>query len=221
MTPIRGFVFDLDGVIVDTAKYHYLAWKRLAAGLGFHLSEQHNERLKGVSRTASLEIVLGIGGVVAGDADKLRYAAQKNAWYLESVAQMSADEILPGTEPFIRAARRAGLRIALASASKNSTTILHALGITGLFDAVVDGNQVSHAKPDPEVFLKAAEALNLQSADCVVFEDAEAGVAGARAAGMRCVGIGRPALLARADIVLRGFAGVTPDTILQQFALPQ
>jgi beta-phosphoglucomutase len=215
---IRGFVFDLDGVIVDTAKYHYLGWKRLADSLGFELTPQHNEQLKGVSRMASLDIVLGIGGVAASDADKAHYAAQKNAWYLEYIAQMSGDEILPNAAPFIRASRAAGLRVALASASKNSMTILAALGIADLFDAIIDGTKVTHAKPDPEVFVKAARALALPPADCVVFEDAEAGVAGALAAGMRCVGIGSPARLSAADIVLRGFAGISPDTIVQQLA---
>ncbi|HMC15819.1 MAG TPA: beta-phosphoglucomutase [Albitalea sp.] len=218
MSVIRGFVFDLDGVIVDTAKYHYLGWKRLAHTLGFDLTPQHNELLKGVSRMASLDIVLSIGSVVAGDADKLRYAAQKNAWYLEYVARMSADEILPNAASFIRVSRATGLRIALASASNNSMTILAALRIADLFDAVIDGTQVTHAKPDPEVFLKAACALALPPADCVVFEDAQAGVAGAVSAGMRCVGIGKPAQLSAADIVLRGFAGVSPDMILQQLA---
>ena len=216
MNPIRAFVFDLDGVIVDTAKYHYLGWRRLANTLGFDLSEQQNELLKGVSRMASLDIVLGIGGATATPAEKERYAAQKNAWYLEYVEKMSRDEILPQVETFIRAARDQGLRISLASASKNSMTILDALGITGLFDAVIDGTKVTHAKPDPEVFLKAAQALAVTPAEGVVFEDAEAGVAAALAAGMRCVGIGRPAQLSRAHIVLRGFAGIVPDTILQQ-----
>jgi beta-phosphoglucomutase len=174
--------------------------------------------LKGVSRMASLDIVLGIGKAAATPDEKQRYAAQKNAWYLEYVATMSRDEILPQVEPFIRASRALGLRISLASASKNSMTILDALGITPLFDAVIDGTKVTHAKPDPEVFFKAAQALDVMPAECVVFEDAEAGVAAARAAGMRCVGIGSPAQLSRAQIVLRGFAGITPDTILQQLA---
>jgi len=216
MSDIRAFVFDLDGVIVDTAKYHYLGWKRLAKGLGFDLTEQQNELLKGVSRMASLDIVLGIGGVSASDAEKLLYAQQKNGWYVEYVEHMSRDEILPNVEPFIRSAKASGLRIALGSASKNSMLILDALGVTSLFDAVIDGTKVTQAKPDPEVFLKAALALGVQPAECVVFEDAEAGVAAALAAGMRCVGIGRPAQLSRADIVLRGFAGITPETIVQQ-----
>ncbi len=217
MSEIRGFVFDLDGVIVDTAKYHYQAWKRLANGLGFDLSAQQNELLKGVSRMASLDIVLGFGNVNATDAEKERYAAQKNAWYLEFVAHMTKDEILPNADSFIRAARAKGLRISLASASKNSMTILNALGIAALFDAVIDGTQVTNAKPDPEVFVKASQALDLKPSECLVFEDAEAGVAAALAAGMRCVGIGSPAQLARADIVIRGFAGMSPEAILQQF----
>jgi len=219
MSDIRGFVFDLDGVIVDTAKYHYLAWRRLATGLGFDLTEQHNELLKGVSRMASLDIILGLGSVTADAAQKEHYAAQKNAWYLEYVEHMSSDEILPNAEAFITSARAAGLRISLASASKNSMTILGALGITSLFDAVIDGTKVSNAKPDPEVFLKAAEALGLRPSECVVFEDAEAGVTAALAAGMRCVGIGRPARLPHADIVLRGFPGISPEAILKQLAV--
>ena len=218
MNEIHAFIFDLDGVIVDTAKYHYLAWRRLTQSLGFDLTLEQNERLKGVSRIASLDIILGIGGVNASAEEKTRYADQKNRWYVEYISRMSKGEILPNADFFIRWAKASGLRISLASASKNSMMILDALGITPLFDAVIDGTKVTKAKPDPEVFLKAAEALAVEPKHCVVFEDAEAGVAAAVAANMRCVGIGRPAQLLRADMVIRGFACILPETILAQFS---
>jgi len=219
MNPPCAFLFDLDGVIVDTAKYHYLAWKRLADELGFDLTPQQNERLKGVSRLASLEIVLGIGGISASAEEKECYATRKNQWYVEMLSRMSKDEILPGADRFVESARARGLKTALGSASKNSLMILNALGIVPLFDAVIDGNRVSKAKPDPEVFLKGAEMLGVRPEECVVFEDAAAGIAAARAGGIPCVGIGSPARLGQADIVLRGLAGVTPEMVLTQLAL--
>ena len=219
MNPPRAFIFDLDGVIVDTAKYHYLAWKRLANDLGFDLTPEQNERLKGVSRMASLEIILKIGGVSANPEDKERFADQKNRWYMQMISRMRRNEILPDADRFVRAAREKGLKIALGSASKNARTIVNALGIIALFDAIVDGNRATKAKPDPEVFLKAAEMLGVRPKECVVFEDAAAGIAAARAGSMPCVGIGSPARLYRADIVLRGLSGVTPEMVLTQLAL--
>jgi len=216
---IRGFIFDLDGVLVDTAQYHYQAWRRLARQLGFDLSQAQNELLKGVSRMASLDIVLGIGGVQADAVQKAAWAAQKNGWYVELISAMTPTEILPNVSAFTDAARGRGIRTAVGSASKNTPAILKGTGLAGLFDAVIDGNATSKAKPDPEVFLLAARALGLEPSRCLVFEDAEAGVEAALAAGMRVVGIGTPRSLAKADLVIRGFAGIMPDTILAQFNL--
>jgi beta-phosphoglucomutase len=198
---MRGAIFDLDGVIVDTAKYHYLAWKRLAAQLGFDFTPADNERLKGVSRMRSLEILLEVGGKSFDPVTCRTLAARKNSWYVEYIRAMDAREILPGASEYILLLRKAGVKTALASASKNAPTILERLGIFGLFDAVVDGTQVANSKPDPEAFLLAASSMGLPPRDCVVFEDAEAGVEAARRAGMGVVGIGRPERLKDADLV--------------------
>ena len=201
---MRAAIFDLDGVIVDTAKYHYLAWKRLAKELGFDFSEQDNERLKGVSRMRSLEILLGVGGLEFPYPECEAMATRKNGWYIDYIRHMEPSEIFPGAVEYIEYLRRRGVRVALASASKNAPLILDRLQIAGLFDAVVDGTKVSAAKPDPEVFLRASEELDIPACDCVVFEDAEAGIEAARRAQMRTVGVGKPANLERADMVITG-----------------
>jgi beta-phosphoglucomutase len=208
MNNIRGCIFDLDGVIVDTAKYHYLAWKRLAAELGFFFSEKDNERLKGVSRMASLEILLEVGGLTFSEEKKLSLAERKNNWYVEYISEMKEEEILPGTKTFIESARSAGLKVALGSASKNALTILNGLRLTEYFDAIIDGTKVSKAKPDPEVFLLAAGELGLPAEACVVFEDAKAGVEAAKRAGMRCIGVGTGSELCEADIQITGFENI-------------
>ncbi|WPU93005.1 beta-phosphoglucomutase [Mucilaginibacter sabulilitoris] len=213
MNNIKACIFDLDGVIVDTAVYHYKAWKRLAAGLGFDFSEHDNERLKGVSRMRSLEIVLECGGVTKTDAEKEQLAAQKNTWYTEMINQMTPAEILPGAQEFVQSCRDAGIKTALGSASKNSMTILNKLNIVNLFDAIIDGNKVSKAKPDPEVFLKGAEELSIEPQFCVVFEDAIAGVEAAKAGGMKAVGIGDANILHEADMVVSGLDKVTLEQL--------
>ena len=202
---IKACIFDLDGVIVDTAKYHYLAWKRLAADLGFEFKPEDNERLKGVSRVRSLEILLEVGGLSFSKDEKERMATNKNEWYLEFIRKMAPDEILPGVLRFLTELRLAGVKVALGSASKNAPLILQQLKITQYFDAIIDGNKVSKAKPDPEVFLKAAEELGADPVHCVVFEDAEAGVEAALCGNMRCVGVGSPIVLHKATLVISGF----------------
>jgi beta-phosphoglucomutase len=201
---MRAAIFDLDGVIVDTAKYHYLAWKRLANETGFDFTETDNERLKGVSRTRSLEILLEIGGLTLDDAAKARLAEQKNSWYVDYISHMDASELLPGAAEYLQYIRAKDVKIALGSASKNAPLILERIGISSLFDAIVDGNKVSKAKPDPEVFLRAAEELNVAPAECVVFEDAEAGIEAAHRAGMSAVGIGKADVLREAEIIIPG-----------------
>ena len=198
-------IFDLDGVIVDTATYHYKAWKRLANLLGFDFTHEQNEQLKGISRMDSLDLVLGWGNIQKSDSEKLQLAQQKNAWYLEFIGQMKADEILPGVRQFIEELKAAGIRIALGSASKNSAEILERTGISDFFDVIVDGNSVTRSKPDPEVFSRGAELLGLAPERCVVIEDAAAGIEAAHRAGMKVIGIGDPEVLKNADLVL-------PDT---------
>jgi beta-phosphoglucomutase len=210
---IRACIFDLDGVIVDTAVYHYKAWKRLANELGFDFTEENNEKLKGVSRVRSLELILEWGGVKKTEAEKEELAARKNDWYVEMISHMTPAEILPGAKEFLEACRAAGIKTALGSASKNSMTILDHIKLTGLFDAIIDGNKVTKAKPDPEVFLKGAEALKVLPADCVVFEDAIAGVEAAINGGMKVVGIGSPTVLDEADLVINGLYEMTLEKL--------
>jgi beta-phosphoglucomutase len=200
----KGALFDLDGVIVDTAKFHFLAWNRLAGELGFTFTEHHNERLKGVSRVHSLEILLEIGRISLSEEKKLLLAELKNKWYVEYISQMKQNEILSGAREYLTQLRSAGIRIALGSASKNAPMILGNLKITELFDVVVDGNITSKAKPDPEVFLLGAAKLGLLPEECIVFEDAAAGVEAGKNAGMRVVGIGNVEILKRADFVIKG-----------------
>jgi len=201
---IRGSVFDLDGVIVDTAKYHFLAWKRLADQLNIPFTGRDNERLKGVSRMDSLDIILDIGGMKLIREEKERYARLKNEWYIDYISRMTPDEILPGSIEFIEELKSAGIKTALGSASKNTPMILERLGMEDLFDAVADGNIVRKTKPDPEVFLVAARMIDIKPAHCVVFEDAVAGVEAAHQAGMLCVGVGSEEVLKRADYIIPG-----------------
>ena len=204
MNSIKACIFDLDGVIVDTAVYHYKAWKRLANSLGFDFTEEQNEKLKGVSRVRSLELILQWGGITKTAAEQEVLATEKNTWYVEMISHMKPDEILPGAKEFVQACRDAGIKTALGSASKNSMMILEKIGMVDLFDAIIDGNKVSKAKPDPEVFLKGAEAVGVAPADCVVFEDAIAGIEAAIAGGMKAVGIGSPDVLTEANLVISG-----------------
>lgn len=206
---IKACLFDLDGVIVDTAKYHFIAWREIARELGFEFTEVHNERLKGVSRMRSLEILLEVGGITLDQQTKERLAEKKNNDYLRYILQMTPDEILPRAKEFLMELRHSNIKIALGSASKNAMTILDRLQITHLFDAIIDGNKVTKAKPDPEIFLKGAEELGVLPGNCVVFEDAEAGIEAAIAAKMKCVGIGSPKNLRKANIVIPGFEKIT------------
>jgi beta-phosphoglucomutase len=209
----QAAIFDLDGVIVDTAKYHYLAWKNLARNLGFDFTERDNERLKGVSRMRSLEILLEIGAVTLDEATKNHLAAQKNKEYVEFVREMDPSEILPGSRECLLQLRTKGVKIALGSASKNAPLILENLKIRNLFDAVIDGNKVSKAKPDPEVFLLGAQELGMEPVMCLVFEDAEAGLQAARAAGMYAIGIGNPEILKSAHEVIAGLYAFQIDKL--------
>ena len=203
----KGLLFDLDGVIVDTARYHYLAWKELAQELGIPFTREDNERLKGVSRNRSFEIILEIGNRQMEEAQKEYYCTRKNGIYLEYLQTLSEKDILPGVQEFLEAARAKGYRTALGSASKNAVFILEKLNLSESFDAV---------KPDPEVFLNGAAALGLAGCDCIVFEDAAAGIKAAHAGGMRAVGIGKPEILSEADYVIRGFEKITIEEIEQE-----
>ncbi|UFH54349.1 beta-phosphoglucomutase [Spirosoma sp. KNUC1025] len=212
----KAFLFDLDGVIVDTAIYHYQAWKRLANELGFDISEAFNERLKGVSRMESLDLILAEGGLTLPDEKKAELAAQKNQWYLELVSRMTSDDILPGVASFFAQVRKAGLQTALGSVSKNAPLILERIGMSDAFDAVIDGTKISKGKPDPEVFAKGAAELYVQPGECVVFEDAVAGVEAGKRAGMFVVGLGSPDILTQADMIAPSLQSLTVEGILAQ-----
>ena len=197
---IQGAIFDLDGVIVDTAKYHYLAWKETAKELGFDFRESDNERLKGVSRMASLEILLEVGGITnLSLQEKYRIAEKKNSRYVDMLSELDESELLPGAGAYLEKLKGQNIKIALGSASKNAPLILKKLEIEGLFDAVVDGNSVSKAKPDPEVFLKAAQQLEILPNDCCVYEDSQAGIDAALSAGFHTVAVDKGDLLIGAE----------------------
>jgi beta-phosphoglucomutase len=201
-TLINACIFDLDGVIVDTARYHFLAWKKLADELGVNFTEADNERLKGVSRLRSMEILMELGNIQLSQQDKERLANKKNDWFVEYVERMVPDEIFPGVKQLIVQLKGRGVKVGLASSSKNASRVLQLLRIGDLFDTMVDGTMIVHSKPDPEIFILAASRLQVPPSACLVFEDAEAGVEAALAAGMRCVGIGSPEQLGKANIVI-------------------
>jgi beta-phosphoglucomutase len=205
-----AFIFDLDGVIVDTAKYHFLAWRNLANALGFDFTEKQNELLKGVSRVKSLEILLSIGKVNLSKEKKQDLLFQKNKEYLEYVNKMTSEEILPGVNDLLNFLEINEIKYALGSASKNAPLILEKVGLLNRFNAIVDGNDVSKAKPDPEVFLIGARKLGMNPENCVVVEDAIAGIQAANAAKMISIGIGDASVLNEADYVFKDMTAITP-----------
>ena len=213
---IKGFLFDLDGVIVDTAVFHFQAWRRLAQKLGGDFTEEQNEQLKGVSRVDSLKKIIEWTGATVSDEEFQTLMVEKNEWYLELVQGLGPQDALPGALNFLQNAYNQGIKIALGSASKNAPMILEKLGITPLFTAIIDGNNVVNGKPHPEVFLKGAEALGLEPSECVVFEDSIAGVQAAKTGGMSSVGIGDAETL-QADIHFTALGDTTPEALVAHF----
>ena len=213
---IKGFLFDLDGVIVDTAVFHFQAWRRLAQKLGGDFTEEQNEQLKGVSRVDSLKKIIEWTGATVSDEEFQTLMVEKNEWYLELVQGLGPQDALPGALNFLQTAYDQGIKIALGSASKNAPMILEKLGITPLFTAIIDGNNVVNGKPHPEVFLKGAEALGLKPSECVVFEDSIAGVQAAKTGGMSSVGIGDAETL-QADIHFSALGDTTPKALVAHF----
>ncbi|MBS3738297.1 beta-phosphoglucomutase [Mesohalobacter halotolerans] len=200
-----AFIFDLDGVIVDTAKFHFLAWQKLANKIGINFSEKENEQLKGVSRVKSLEKILSWGNKTLSDEEFQRLMNEKNQDYLNYVKQMTEADILPGVNSFLDDLKAKNHPIALGSASKNAKTILKCVKLSDTFEAIIDGTVVSKAKPDPEVFLKAAQCLNTTPSNCIVFEDSIAGIQAANAGGMTSIGIGDKNTLHEADFCFSNF----------------
>ena len=201
----KGFIFDLDGVIVDTAKYHFLAWKKLANEIGIDFTETQNEQLKGVSRVRSLEKILSWGNITLEETKFNELMGKKNDDYLTYIASMDESEILPDVVKVLDFLSNHNQRMSLGSASKNAREILTRVNLLDRLDAIVDGNDVSKAKPDPEVFLIAAEKMDVEPNECIVFEDAVAGVQAANAANMISIGIGDKSVLHEADYVFQDF----------------
>lgn len=211
----KGFIFDLDGVIVDTAKYHYFAWKKLAESIGISFTEEDNEHLKGVSRIKSLETILQWGNRTLTDEKFQELITLKNEDYLHFVNKMTKDEILPEVPRVLAFLKEHRQPMALGSASKNAQSILKKVGLESSFKTIVDGTTVTKAKPDPEVFLKAAEGLQMDPKDCIVFEDALAGIQAANAAGMLSIGIGDKAILKDAAYVFKDFKEISNEFLYQ------
>ncbi|MES3023619.1 MAG: beta-phosphoglucomutase [Pseudomonadota bacterium] len=204
MSRFKAVIFDLDGVITDTAHYHFLAWRRLAESEGVPFDEAFNEQLKGIDRMGSLELILAGARWRYTALEKLALADAKNRHYQDLITTMSAADLLPGALEALASVRAAGLAIGLASVSKNAFTVLERLGIRDCFDYVVDAALLANSKPHPEIFLTAARALGVDPADCLGVEDAVAGVRSIKAAGMFAVGVGRPEVLTEADVVIAG-----------------
>lgn len=203
---IKGIIFDLDGVLVFTDHYHYLAWKKMADRIGVYFDETINNRLRGVSRMASLEIILErYNGPVLTSEEKMALAEEKNGHYRELLQQMTADSVTPQVRQTLTELRRRGYKLAIGSSSKNTRTILQRTELLDAFDAISDGTNITHSKPDPEVFLKAAAFLNLPPEQCAVVEDANAGIDAARAGGMLAVGIGEAAKYAKTQQAIGAF----------------
>ena len=201
----KGFIFDLDGVIVDTAKYHYLAWKKLANELGIEFTEEQNEMFKGVSRKRCLEILLDLGKIEATQDQFDTWMVEKNIDYLAYIEKMDESEILPKVKKVLKYLKKKNQPIALGSASKNAQPILEKVGLLSYFESIVDGNSVTKAKPDPEVFLIAASDLKMKPEDCIVFEDSVAGIQAANIANMISIGIGDKNILHEADYNFKDF----------------
>lgn len=211
----KAFIFDLDGVIVDTAKYHFLAWKKLANGIGVDFTELQNEQLKGVSRVKSLEKILKWGNESVSEDEFMELMALKNEDYLRYIIKMDESEILPDVIKVLDYLIDNEQHIALGSASKNARMILNKVNILDKFKVIVDGNDVKKAKPNPEVFLKAAKELHCEPKDCIVFEDSVAGIKAANIASMVSIGIGDAETLHEADYIFKDFTEITEEFLKQ------
>jgi len=216
---LKAIIFDLDGVIVDTARYHFSAWQRLAHEMGIDFTEVENEQLKGVSRVDSLKKILKWGRIEKTEDEQVILCERKNDWYKESIADMNPSELLPGVADFLTSCLADNLKIGIGSASKNTPTVLKAVGIYDMFGAIIDGNSVINGKPHPEVFLKGCNQLGVEPAETIVFEDAFAGVTAAKSGGMLAVGVGTAKNLPHADIIIDGFKDFQLSKLKQAYQL--
>ena len=206
----RGLIFDLDGVIVHTDRYHYRAWKTIADRLGIPFDETVNNRLRGVSRAESLAIILeGCRGALPTEMERERLADEKNRIYRQSLSALTSADAADGVRETLATLRTRGYRLAIGSSSRNAGLILDRLDLRGAFDTVTDGNDIAHSKPDPEVFLKAAKGLGLKPGECAVIEDATAGITAAKMGGMTAIAIGDATNDPRADVRLERFSDLT------------
>lgn len=212
----KGFVFDLDGVITDTAKYHYIAWKELAAEIGIEIDLKFNEQLKGISRMDSLERILTLGNKndAYTEVEKEALATKKNTHYVQLLQSLTPDDLLPGVKTFLDEAKAKNIPCAIASASKNAPFILDKLGVMQDFDTIVDPATLKKGKPDPEIFIQAALALGIEPAEAVGFEDAQAGIDGIKAAGMYAVGVYSEEELHGADVIVEKLTDLNIDELL-------
>lgn len=212
----KGFVFDLDGVITDTAKFHYSAWKDLASSLGITIDEQFNETLKGISRMDSLDKILAYGQRENDFslAEKEELAQKKNDEYVKLLANLSEKDLLPGVHDFLVQAKKKQIPCSIASASKNAPMILEKLGVLDFFGHIVDPESLKKGKPDPEIFIKAAQSINIEPKDAIGFEDAQAGIEGIKAAGMYAVGISATEELKGADLQVRSMTELTVEALI-------
>jgi len=215
MRKISACIFDLDGVIVDTAKYHYEAWNAIAKDLGFEFTWEENEKLKGLSRTDSLEIILSIGNISLSDKDKQFYLVQKNNSYLDLIKGMDESEILPGVKRMLDELKYNKIKIGLGSASKNAISILETVNLIKYFDSIIDGNGVSRGKPDPQVFELGAKELGVHPRECIVFEDSRSGIDAANDGGFISIGIGSPEVLNKAAFVISAFTNETFESLTE------
>ncbi len=216
---LKAFIFDLDGVITDTAEYHYLAWKQLAGELGIEFTRADNERLKGISRMESLEIILEIGNKQFSYSmeEKEKLAAQKNEHYVELIQQITPNDILPGIKQLLHDIKNAGYKLGLASVSKNAPAVMNSLQLSDQFDYMVDAHTIKKGKPDPEIFLKAAEKLGVPADECIGIEDAEAGVEAIKSAGMYAVGVGSKDQLSKADLLYSHTNLLSMDELIREY----
>ena len=211
---LKACLFDMDGVIVDSAVHHFVAWRKLADELSIPFAEEDNHALKGLSRVDSLDHILRMGHLELDEKTKLKLMDQKNAWYLDLIQGMTAKDILPGAKELIEQLVAGGIRVGLGSSSRNAQLILDNVGLTPLFDAIVDGNHITLSKPDPEVFLKGAAALDVSPSETIVFEDAASGIQAAKAGGFFAVGVGSKSQLSSADVVIPDLSGLTLDQLI-------
>lgn len=214
---MKACIFDLDGVLVDTAKYHFVAWKRLATDLGVEFTEHDNEQLKGLSRDASLDYLLSKTAIHPSNSERESWKESKNNWYLELVKQMPENEVLPNCKELLQELKEQNIKLALGSASKNAELILNRVNIQHYFDAIIDGTKTSKSKPDPEVFLLGAKALDCEPHECIVFEDAWSGIKAANDGGFFSIGIGEASVLTEAKVVFQSLKEINYKRLVEIF----